>query len=183
MFSTYLPPGTDNAKAATTTTTTTTTTKLIGVIRTTRSSPRGLQIGYKLRSDCWGKGYATRAVCAFLDVYWSRPRWVPREEVFVPQTQGGGEVGLDMLKDGPSRRGENVVTRAAGLGGEDDEIEITHLIAQVDPENIGSMRVAEKSGGKLVAVDRGCVKVWRFPEMRDMATWRLDKPQVNFASA
>ncbi|GJC82747.1 hypothetical protein ColLi_05585 [Colletotrichum liriopes] len=155
---------------------------MIGVIRTTRASSSGLSIGYKLRSDCWGRGYATRAVGAFLNVYWSRPRWAPREEVFVQHPLGSREASVldvDVLKVGAPKRDENVVRRAAGPGREGAEVEITHLIAQVDPENIGSMRVSEKCGGKLVSVDRACVKVWRFPEMRDMAVWRLDKPSAN----
>ncbi|KZL86358.1 gnat family protein [Colletotrichum incanum] len=162
-----------------------TTPKMIGVIKTTRATPSGLSIGYKLRSDCWGRGYATRAVGAFLNVYWSQPRWALRKEVVVQHTLGSREASVldfDTLQDGAPKRDENAVKRASGLDGEDVEIEITHLIAQVDPENIGSMRVAEKCGGKLVSVDRGCVKVWRFPEMRDMAVWRFDKPSANVES-
>ncbi|KAK1656117.1 GNAT domain-containing protein [Colletotrichum phormii] len=128
-------------------------TSMIGIIRTTRASAWGLSIGYKLRSDCWGKGYATRAIRAFLEMYWSRSRVAPREEVFVP-------VGTKEVEN--------------GMNGCD--VEITHLIAQVDPENVGSMKVSEKCGGRLVAVEKECVKVWRFGEMRDMAVWRFDKP-------
>ncbi|KAL2873044.1 hypothetical protein SGCOL_011796 [Colletotrichum sp. CLE4] len=112
-------------------TSTTKETKMIGIIRTTRASAWGLSIGYKLRSDCWGKGYATRAIRAFLEMYWNRRRMAQREEVFVPIAIKEEENEMD--------------------GG---EVEITHLIAQVDPENMGSMRVSEKCGGRLIAVEK-----------------------------
>ncbi|KAK1710391.1 GNAT domain-containing protein [Colletotrichum lupini] len=138
-------------------------TKMIGSIRTTTVSAWGLSIGYKLRSDCWGKGYATRAIAAFLDMYWSRMRLAPRREmVVVPEVRSS----------------------ATGEGDDDDgdQIEITHLVAQVDLENVGSMRVCEKCGGRLVAVEKECIKVWRFAEMRDMAVWRFDKPSDSVSS-
>ncbi|KAF6844543.1 GNAT family acetyltransferase [Colletotrichum musicola] len=58
------------------------TTKMIGMVRTSQPSPCGLMFGYKIRSDCWGQGYGTRAVKMFLDEYWKEPRWAPRGEVF-----------------------------------------------------------------------------------------------------
>ncbi|KAK1986129.1 GNAT domain-containing protein [Colletotrichum cereale] len=175
MSSTQSPQGAHDARPAM-------TTKMIGVVKTTRATPWGLSIGYKLRSDCWGKGYATRAVGAFLDVYWSRPRRAPRGEPFIQPTPDLGEAGPDVPRDGAPTQDGTTTTMAAGLGRVSDEVEITHLVAQVDPENLGSMRVAEKCGGKLVAVDKGRIKVWRFPEMRDMAAWRLDKPSANVES-
>ncbi|KXH60918.1 hypothetical protein CSAL01_11554 [Colletotrichum salicis] len=152
MISDYTPPSLppDDKEDVTSTTK---ETKMIGIIRTTRASAWGLSIGYKLRSDCWGKGYTTHAIRVFLEMYWSRSRVAPREEVFV-------SVGV--------KEAENEMN-----GG---EVEVTHLIAQVDPENVGSMKVSEKCGGRLVAVEMECVKVWRFGEMRDMAVWRFGKP-------
>ncbi|KAK2048716.1 hypothetical protein LZ31DRAFT_30867 [Colletotrichum somersetense] len=158
------------------------TTKMIGVVRTTRASPWGLMIGYKLRSDCWGRGYATRAVCAFLDVYWSQPRRAPRGEMFVEETSNTHEAGSGVSMDRMSTRNGNAITRAARLGGDANEVEITHLVAQVDLDNLGSMRVAEKCGGQLVTVAKESVKVWRFPERRDMAVWRLNKPSASAES-
>ncbi|KAK1969532.1 hypothetical protein LY78DRAFT_678408 [Colletotrichum sublineola] len=77
----------------------------------------------------------------------------------------------------------NMMIRAAwGLDGDADEVDVTHLIAQVDPDNLGSMRVAEKCGGELVTIDKGGVKLWRFPEKRDMAVWGLDKPSASTES-
>ncbi|KAK2018303.1 hypothetical protein LZ32DRAFT_599724 [Colletotrichum eremochloae] len=72
---------------------------MIGVVKTTWSSPWDLMIGYKLRSDSWDRGYATRAVCAFLDVYWSRPRRAPRREAFTQQTPDIREAGSDISRD------------------------------------------------------------------------------------
>ncbi|KAK2060925.1 hypothetical protein LY76DRAFT_590976 [Colletotrichum caudatum] len=167
MSSNNPPPGAHDATPANA------TTKMIGVVKTTRASPWGLMIGYKLRSDCWGRG------CAFLDVYWSQPRRALRGEVFVEQTSDTHEAGSGVSRDRMSTRDGDTMTRAAGLGGDADEVEITHLVAQVDLENLGSMRVAEKCGGQLAAVAKESIKVWRFPEKRDMAVWRLNKPSAS----
>ncbi|KAF9879420.1 hypothetical protein CkaCkLH20_02963 [Colletotrichum karsti] len=129
-------------------------TKMVGIVKTVRASHWGLSIGYKLRSDCWGKGYATRAVQMLLDEFWSQPRRAPRREVYAARKQ------------------------EEGVADDDEDIEITHLIAQVDAENRGSMRVSEKCGGKVVTICEKSVKVWRFDEKRDMAVWRFDKPPV-----
>ncbi|OHF03442.1 hypothetical protein CORC01_01161 [Colletotrichum orchidophilum] len=176
---------------------TTTETKMIGVVRTTRASTWGLSIGYKLRSDCWGKGYATRAIRAFLELYWSLLRVAPRKELIISEAResGQGEEGGpsasagDLQMDQGLQPGNGATTSAGDVAvdlgesdGDGDEVEITHLIAQVDPENVGSMRVSEKCGGRLVTVGRECVKVWRFSEMRDMAVWRFDKPSDNVES-
>ncbi|KAK1590877.1 GNAT domain-containing protein [Colletotrichum navitas] len=176
MSSNHPPQGAHDATPATA------TSKMIGVVRTTRASPWGLMIGYKLRSDCWGRGYATRAVCAFLDIYWSQPRRAPRGETLVQQALDNHEARSGLSRDETSTRDGNTMTRVVGFGGDADEVEITHLVAQVDPDNLGSIRVAEKCGGKLVTVAKESVKVWRFPEKRDMAVWRLDKPSASAES-
>lgn len=172
MSSNYSPPGSSEP-----------TRKMVGVVRTTRATPWGLSVGYKLRSDCWGKGYATRAVRMFLDVYWSQVRMAPRGEVYIPEqlktSDKTAAAATDTVLGGAAtEKGETTAPVNGKPDGDvyDEEVEITHLVAQVDPENTGSMRVAEKCGGKLVTVSRRSVKVWRFPEMRDMAVWRLDKP-------
>ncbi|KAH0430932.1 hypothetical protein CcaCcLH18_07490 [Colletotrichum camelliae] len=155
-------------------------TKMIGCVRTTRASPWGLSVGYKIRSDCWGKGYATRALKLFLDEYWGQERMAPKSGVYVSRSPTESTVALDQSL------AEKIVSDRAQLGhasndnedddGDRDDIEITHLIAQVDPTNVGSMRVAEKCGGKFVTISEKSVKVWRFEEKRDMAVWKLDKP-------
>ncbi|UQC83392.1 uncharacterized protein CLUP02_08887 [Colletotrichum lupini] len=174
-------------------------TKMIGSIRTTTVSAWGLSIGYKLRSDCWGKGYATRAIAAFLDMYWSRMRLAPRREmVVVPEVRSSATGGQSKQGDdgahassagdldpGLQIKGNGATAAARDAEGDDDDgdqIEITHLVAQVDLENVGSMRVCEKCGGRLVAVEKECIKVWRFAEMRDMAVWRFDKPSDSVSS-
>ncbi|KXH31689.1 hypothetical protein CSIM01_08639 [Colletotrichum simmondsii] len=173
-------------------------TKMIGSIRTTTVSAWGLSIGYKLRSDCWGKGYATRAITAFLEMYWSRRRLAPRREmVVVPEVRSSAAGGQGRQGDGDAHassagdldaslqtkgNGATAATRDAESDVDGDQVEITHLIAQVDLENVGSMKVCEKCGGKLVAVEKECIKVWRFAEMRDMAVWRFDKPSDSLPS-
>ncbi|KAF4820797.1 hypothetical protein CGCTS75_v011227 [Colletotrichum tropicale] len=153
-------------------------TKMIGCVRTTRASLWGLSIGYKIRSDCWGKGYATRALQMFLDEYWSQKRTAPKSDVYVSQIPVVHAVAFHESLAG------KIVDDRARLGhvsnetedGDDDVIEITHLIAQVDPKNVGSMKVAEKCGGIFVTISEKSVKVWHFEEKRDMAVWKLDKP-------
>ncbi|KXH46119.1 hypothetical protein CNYM01_12845 [Colletotrichum nymphaeae SA-01] len=197
MVSDYasLPPlpanGSNNGAAATDITR---ETKMIGSIRTTTVSAWGLSIGYKLRSDCWGKGYATRAITAFLEMYWSRRRLAPRSEVVVlPEVQASAGGQTRQGDDGPSVPTGDLDTRLLAKGNgatrdaesdvdREDQVEVTHLIAQVDLENVGSMKVCEKCGGRLVAVEKECIKVWRFAEMRDMAVWRFDKPSDSLPS-
>ncbi|KAF4481417.1 hypothetical protein CGGC5_v011119 [Colletotrichum fructicola Nara gc5] len=70
-------------------------TKMIGCVRTTRASPWGLSVGYKIRSDCWGKGYATRALQLFLDEYWSQKRTAPKSDVYVSQIPAVNAVAFD----------------------------------------------------------------------------------------
>ncbi|KAJ0301355.1 hypothetical protein COL516b_007755 [Colletotrichum fioriniae] len=174
-------PADGNDGVRTTTNTARETTKMIGTIRTTTVSAWGLSIGYKLRSDCWGKGSAPR-----------------REVVVVPDVRASAAAGQRRQGDDgahasagdvnarlQAKRNEAIAatTRDAESdvdGG--DQVEITHLIAQVDLENVGSMRVCEKCGGRLVAVEKECIKVWRFAEMRDMAVWRFDKPSGSLTS-
>ncbi|KAF4412505.1 hypothetical protein CGCF413_v012657 [Colletotrichum fructicola] len=153
-------------------------TKMIGCVRTTRASPWGLSVGYKIRSDCWGKGYATRALQLFLDEYWSQKRTAPKSDVYVSQIPAVNAVAFDKSLTGKivDDRAQVRYVSNDEEDGDGDDIEITHLIAQVDPKNVGSMRVAEKCGGKFVTISEKSVKVWRFEEKRDMAVWRLGKP-------
>ena len=44
--------------------------KMIGLTGTNRMSPQGLENGYCLNLKYWGKGYATEAYAAFLQLYW-----------------------------------------------------------------------------------------------------------------
>ncbi|KAF3797368.1 hypothetical protein GCG54_00009339 [Colletotrichum gloeosporioides] len=150
-------------------------TKMIGCVRTTRASPWGLSVGYKIRSDCWRKGYATRALQLFLDEYWSHERTAPRSDVYVHRKPAENGLALDQSL-AEKNEGDGAQLGHVSNEENDDDVEITHLIAQVDPKNVGSMRVAEKCGGKFVTISEKSVKVWRFEEKRDMAVWKLDKP-------
>ena len=46
--------------------------RLIGIIGSRFSEPP--ECGYMLRKEMWGKGYATEALKAWVDVYWGLPR-------------------------------------------------------------------------------------------------------------
>jgi RimJ/RimL family protein N-acetyltransferase len=47
--------------------------KVIGIIGTNRWSEQGMEMGYCVNIHYWGKGYATEALKAFLDLFWSLP--------------------------------------------------------------------------------------------------------------
>ncbi|CAM1502149.1 Fc.00g041330.m01.CDS01 [Cosmosporella sp. VM-42] len=127
-----------------------------GFISTGRPSPHGLKLAYQLRDDCWGRGYASAAAKQFLHEYWSRPRVAPLNEIYGQYDENGDPV-------------EAVETNAA-----DGIIEIKHLIAEIDFENKGSMRVAGKCDGRIIGtID---IKVLRFDGLRPHAVWQLDKP-------
>ncbi|KAL0937559.1 uncharacterized protein CTRU02_207290 [Colletotrichum truncatum] len=153
--------------------------KMVGIVKTTRESPWGLSIGYKVRSDCWGKGYATRAVKMFLDEYWSQPRKAPREAIY--GTREKNEADIVTFHVTPALDVSDQTQNMGKPDSEEDgdgEIEITHLIAQIDPMNLGSMRVAEKCDGNFITISKKSLKVWRFDEMRDLAVFRFVKPSA-----
>lgn len=47
--------------------------KFIGMVGTNRWSEQGLETGYCMNLNYWGKGYATEAFAAFLKLYWTLP--------------------------------------------------------------------------------------------------------------
>jgi len=44
--------------------------KMIGFVGTNRDSAEGLEVGYCVNVEYWGRGYAGEAFAAFLDMYW-----------------------------------------------------------------------------------------------------------------
>jgi len=47
--------------------------KMIGLVGTNRLSEQGMEVGYCLNREYWGKGYATEAFSSFLSHYWTLP--------------------------------------------------------------------------------------------------------------
>jgi len=47
--------------------------KVIGMIGTNRWSQQGMEVGYCVNINYWGKGYATEALKAFLEMFWNLP--------------------------------------------------------------------------------------------------------------
>jgi RimJ/RimL family protein N-acetyltransferase len=77
------------------------------------------EVGYMLRSEHWGRGYATEFLKAFVQMWWSLPRSEAETRV--------DAVSVDAL------RGR--------------EVEVPELLcAMVESTNIGSLRVMEKAG-------------------------------------
>jgi len=62
--------------------------KVVGVIGSRFSEPP--ECGYMFRTDMWGKGYATEALRAWLEVYWA----LPRKDVTV-EGKDGAEYGTE----------------------------------------------------------------------------------------
>ncbi|KAI3326871.1 acyl-CoA N-acyltransferase [Xylariaceae sp. AK1471] len=79
------------------------------------------EVGYMLKSEHWGRGYATEFLKAFVQLWWS----LPRSEV---------ETEVDALSLGALR----------GSAGEAPEM----LCAMVEAANMSSLRVMEKAGFK-----------------------------------
>ena len=179
---------------------------LVGLIRFGSSTPGGPMVGYRIRSDSWGRGYATRALRQFLAWFWSETRrgprgalFAPHHSVVIPAADGEAEasaMAVDPSEAAVATAGSVSESRDAetnhAVGAEkaaetpapepkaegDDEIEITFILAGVDPENIGSRRVIEKCGGVHVRTVKKGLKLWRFAEKRDLAIYRWDKPDT-----
>ncbi|KAF7552083.1 hypothetical protein G7046_g7525 [Stylonectria norvegica] len=149
-----------------------------GFISTVRPSPYGLLLAYQLRHDCWNKGYATAATRMFLEEYWGEPRIAPLGEVYLqPHPQSQSQQQQHRLSEVDSGNGELENDEDEDEESEESEemVEIYHLIAEVDLDNKGSMRVTEKCGGRIIGtVD---LKLQRFNDLRTHAVWRLDKPE------
>ncbi|KAI0521051.1 acyl-CoA N-acyltransferase [Xylaria bambusicola] len=93
-----------------------------GVFRPTSEVLGWPEVGYMIRKEHWGKGYATEFLRAYVKDWWG----LPREE---------GEVVVD---------GDSLLKDVVGEGGRVREM----LGAIVEEGNIGSTRVMEKSGFK-----------------------------------
>jgi len=101
-----------------------TTGELIGLggVYGTQSPLGWPEVGYMIRSEYWGRGYATEFLRAFLQMWWALPR---------SETEAWAD-GLSLVG----------VDAGEGAGGEVPEM----LCAIVQATNIGSTRVLEKAG-------------------------------------
>ncbi|KAM3516138.1 hypothetical protein MY11210_000160 [Beauveria gryllotalpidicola] len=85
-------------------------------------------LGYMLRKEAWGKGYATEALAGFLEVWWSLPRKETALAVDVSTA-----LGAAMAVEGA------------------EEVTVTEQIVAITNEsNVASQNVLRKSGFKLV---------------------------------
>ena len=116
-------------------------------------------IGYILHPEQWNKGYGTAAVQRFLDEYWSESREAPRSQAFASRD---------------ARQTEQEMTEQEI---NNEIMEIRHVVGEVMYENVGSMRVMEKCGGRTIG--SADVRLRRFEELKSHAIWRLDKPVMD----
>ncbi|ATY61881.1 Acyl-N-acyltransferase [Cordyceps militaris] len=79
-------------------------------------------LGYMLRREAWGRGYATEMVAGFLEVYWA----LPREEA-----RGGLAVDVSTVSEGAEEVREQIVALTLDL-------------------NVASQNVLRKTGFKQV---------------------------------
>jgi RimJ/RimL family protein N-acetyltransferase len=54
--------------------------KMIGFVGTNRWSAQGMEVGYCMNVNYWGRGFASEGFSAFLDLFWS----LPGEYSFLP---------------------------------------------------------------------------------------------------
>ncbi|KAH8812418.1 GNAT domain-containing protein [Xylogone sp. PMI_703] len=100
--------------------------RMIGIVGVYSFSPAP-ELGYTFHPDVWGRGYATEALKAFLDVYWKlRPN-------------------------------------------------VSVIEAKTDVENVGSIRVLEKSGFSNVETLKGCIVLPK-KGLRDSYVFRIQRP-------
>ena len=128
----------------------------VGFIFIAGSSPWGVRLAYYLVDDRWNQGYASAAAKQFLEEYWNEPRFAPSHEIYCVYDDIG-----NVVENTAEKKDETLV-------------EIGHLIAEVDFDNIGSMRVAEKSGAEMIATF--VAKLYKFEELRKHAVWQINKP-------
>lgn len=95
-------------------------------------------IGYMLRSEWWGKSIATKAVKLFFQMWWS----LERDEVVLTEADAKDEheqhiMRLESEQD-TSRVGEDGIHVVPEI-----------IVAEIEENNIGSLRVIEKLGFQL----------------------------------
>lgn len=91
-------------------------------------------LGYMLRTEAWGKGYATEMTKGFLEVYWS----LPREEHLVEMEVDSSTVPVE-ARSGSGGDGENGPPTVP-----------EKLVAVTLDTNLASQKVLRKIGFKLV---------------------------------
>ncbi|KAI1112079.1 acyl-CoA N-acyltransferase [Nemania sp. NC0429] len=94
------------------------------------------EVGYMLREEHWGRGYATEFLQAFLSAWWRMPRSEAR--IAVDAMSVAGLVVGDQDRDRGGREGE----------GEEEEEVPEMLCAVIEETNLRSLRVLEKTGFK-----------------------------------
>ena len=102
----------------------------IGIVGTNRWSEQGMETGYCLHKDHWGRGYATEAFEGFLRMYWTITGMTSHSAFH------------HMLVE-VDRTRRHMFT--------DDDIErkdIPHLVAKVYQQNEQSVKVLRKCGGR-----------------------------------
>ncbi|CZR51629.1 uncharacterized protein PAC_01506 [Phialocephala subalpina] len=86
--------------------------KCIGITGTNRWSPQGMETGYCLNREYWGRGFATEAFALFLKWYWTFPQ---RQNIkfLVAKTDPRNGASLRVLEKCGGRKGEIITLTPA----------------------------------------------------------------------
>ncbi|OAA82223.1 Acyl-CoA N-acyltransferase [Akanthomyces lecanii RCEF 1005] len=114
-------------------------------------------LGYMLRKEAWGKGYATEMLHGFLEVYWSLPR---------------GEALVELAADS-STVPPSAAARAQAAA--DEIVTVPEQIAAITLDsNVASQNVLLKTGFKLV---KKCIDLENPPLLPLCFMYSLERPQ------
>lgn len=124
-------------------------------------------IGYMIREEWWGKSVATTAVRLFLQAWWALPRIEVELSTNELDPYNLQLANLELHQEGG--------TDGCGLNSEaDGKVVLEILLAEIEENNKGSMRVIEKCGFTLRTSD---VKVHEKLGSFTLLDYTLTRPQ------
>ncbi|KAJ9652068.1 hypothetical protein H2198_008692 [Neophaeococcomyces mojaviensis] len=130
----------------------------IGVIGCHIMSPVP-HIGYMLRTEWWGRSIATKALQVFLEDWWK----LERKEVEVSTAEAEDEYGMHLMALEMNQSESDINA---------DETVPEILLAEIEENNIGSVRVITKCGFQY----RGCKTIHEKGQSFVLLEYTLSRP-------